>query len=107
MSLDVSLMVTQPTEVFTQNITHNLNKMAQAVNIYQHLWRPEELDIYQAKQLIAPLAVALYKLKEDPTGYEIYGPDNGWGTYNDFVKFVENYLKACIDNPEATVEVCR
>ena len=46
MSLDVDLMVTKPVSVFTQNITHNLNKMAMTVELsngmtlYDVLWRP-------------------------------------------------------------------
>ena len=33
MSLDVDLMVTQPTSVYSGNITHNLGKMASEVKV--------------------------------------------------------------------------
>ena len=33
MSLDVYLEVMKPTEVFSANITHNLNKMAEAAGV--------------------------------------------------------------------------
>ena len=45
MSLDVDLMVTQPVSVYSDNITHNLGKMADAVllsngnTLYQVLWQ--------------------------------------------------------------------
>lgn len=43
MGLDISLIVPDyEVEVFNRGITHNLNKMAEAVGIYKHLWRPEE-----------------------------------------------------------------
>lgn len=29
-------------ELFEANITHNLNKMAKEVGIYEYLWRPDE-----------------------------------------------------------------
>ena len=57
MSLDVDLMVTRPTSVYSGNITHNLGKMAAAVvlesglTLYQCMWRPEEVGITHASCL--------------------------------------------------------
>lgn len=56
MSLDVYLYVEVDTggeeltrlDLFEWNITHNLGKMANEAGIYQHMWGPEELDIYEA-----------------------------------------------------------
>lgn len=31
----------------------------------------------------------------------------GWGLYEHFVPFVEKYLRACIENPDAFVSVSR
>ena len=107
MSLDVSLIRTQPTEVYTSNITHNLNEMAEAVGIYKHLWRPEEIGIKVAGELIEPLRDGLKKLKEDPQKYKEYDSPNGWGTYKYFVPFVEDYLNACVEYPDALIEVSR
>ena len=107
MSLDVYLTATRPTEVFWANITHNLNKMAEAAGIYEALWRPEEIGITQAGQLIEPLSVGLEKLKADPMYYCQFNAVNGWGTYENFVPFVEKYLEACRENPDAEVRACR
>jgi len=107
MSLDVSLMVVQPCEVFTANITHNLNRMAKEAGIYQHLWRPEELGITKAAELVTPLAEGLARLKQAPEKYKTLNPENGWGNYECLVEFVKKYLQACIDNPSADVEVSR
>lgn len=107
MSLDVMLIETKPTEVYWRNITHNLNKMAMEAGIYEHLWRPEELNITVAKDLIAPLEAGLAKLKADPEHYSKFNAANGWGMYEHFVPFVEDYLNACRANPEATIEVSR
>jgi len=52
MSLDVYLEVTKPTTIFEANITHNLNRMAQAAGIYEALWCPDEIGITKAAQLI-------------------------------------------------------
>lgn len=107
MSLSVYLTAVRPVDVFNYNITHNLNRMAQAAGIYQHLWRPKELGITTASQLIIPLGIGLKELQDNPEKYKSFNPENKWGDYNGLVKFVTEYLQACIDNPDATIEVSR
>lgn len=107
MSLDVTLTATRPTEVYWRNITHNLNKMAMEAGIYQHLWRPEELSITRAQELIQPLTEGLARLEADPEHYRKFNAPNGWGVYEDFVDFVRDYLEACQNNPDAEIHVSR
>lgn len=107
MSLDVYLTTMLPTAVFSKNITHNLNKMAEEAGLYQHLWRPEELGITKAAELVTPLAEGLIRLRKDPDRFRALNPANGWGSYEGLVEFVQKYLQACIDNPDADVEVSR
>lgn len=107
MSLDVYLTEVQPVEVYWANITHNLGPMAEAAGIYQHLWRPEEIGITTAAQLIDPLATGLALLKSDPNRFRLFDAPNGWGLYKHFVPFVEQYLEACREHPDATVSVSR
>jgi hypothetical protein len=107
MSLDVYLTAVRPTEVYSANITHNLNSMAKEAGIYQHLWRPEELAISKAGQLIEPLRAGLALLKADPERFKKFNAENGWGLYEHFVPFVDRYLAACIDYPDADVSVSR
>ena len=82
-------------EVFSANITHNLNTMAGEAGIYEYLWRPDEIKITKAKELIEPLRKGLHNLKSQPEKYKKFNPKNGWGSYDGLVKFVENYLNAC------------
>lgn len=107
MSLDVSLMKTMPCAVFEANITHNLGTMARYAELYQPLWRPEELGVKTAGQLIPLLELGLSKLRVDPEGYRKYEAPNGWGKYEDLVQFVESYLAACREYPEAEVRASR
>lgn len=102
MSLDISLRC-----VFEYNITHNLNKMAGEAGIYKQLWRPEEIGITHASQLIEPLTKGLELLRSDRERFEKFNPENGWGNYDDLVEFVENYLIACIQNPDAKISASR
>jgi len=107
MSLDVTLTAIRPTEVYERNITHNLNKMAAEAGIYEHLWRPDELGITKAQQLIKPLRAGLDLLVSDPEHFKVFNPENGWGDYVSLVEFVREYLSACEVNLDADVSVSR
>lgn len=107
MSLDVYLLKMRPATIYEANITHNLGKMAVAAGIYGHLWRPDENGITKAGQLIEPLRAGLALLESDPDRFEKFNSPNGWGMYAHFVPFVEKYLRACEDEPDADVRVSR
>ena len=93
--------------VYDANITHNLGDMAGKAGIYYHLWRPEEIGITKAGELIEPLTEGLKKLKKNPEYYKQFNSPNGWGMYEHFIPFVEGYLDACKEYPESTIIVCR
>ena len=92
---------------YSANITHNLGKMATEAGIYMHLWRPDEIEIKTAQELIDPLRSGLALLKSDEQRFIQFNATNGWGLYEHFVPFVEKYLNACIENPDAEVRVSR
>jgi hypothetical protein len=94
-------------ELYSANITHNLNRMAEEAGIYRHLWRPEEIGITTAEQLIEPLRAGVALMKAEPSRFEKYDSPNGWGRYEHFVPFVERYLAACEAHPSALVSVSR
>lgn len=107
MSLDVSLRDTDSECGYWSNITHNLAGMAGEAGIYFHLWRPDELGITTAGELIDPLRAGLALLRSDPSRFEAFNPPNGWGSYRGLCEFVAHYLAACEASPGATVEVSR
>jgi len=107
MSLDVILTAVRPTKVYSRNITHNVNDMAKAAGIYYPLWRPDEIGITKAQQLIEPLTLGLALLLNDSTQFKALNPVNGWGSYDTLVDFVRDYLTACIETPDADVSVSR
>ena len=96
-----------PAEVYSSNITHNLNRMAAEAGIYEALWRPDESGITRASQLIKPLTDGLARLRAEQDRFEQFNASNGWGLYKHFVPFVAEYLAACIEHPEADVRVSR
>jgi len=93
--------------LYDSNITHNLINMADEAGIYETCWRPEEIGATKAKDIIGKLALGLDLMKKEPERFKKFDSSNGWGTYEQFVPWVESYLKACEENPEATIEVSR
>lgn len=114
-------------EVYWANITHNLNKMASEAGIYEALWRPHRLKVgynipeddhhsewkfedentTMAQDIIPLLEKGLADLKARPEHFEKFNSPNGWGMYKHFVPFVEKYLEACKEYPDAIIEVSR
>lgn len=107
MSLDVYLIDADGSEVYSANITHNLNAMAAEAGIYNCLWRPDENGITNARQIIEPLAAGLTLLATEKGRFEQFNASSGWGLWRHFVPWCAAYLQACRDNPEALVEVSR
>ncbi len=89
------------------NITHNLGAMAEEAGIYRCLWRPEELGITKANQMIVYLKLALKDLRNRPEYFYKFTPVNGWGTYSGFVSAVDAILQGCIEYPASNIKVCR
>lgn len=108
MSLDVTLIDVIPVEVYEANITHNLAAMAKEAGIYYHLWRPDEVGIKRAGELISPLELGVQAIRNNPEKYKALNPLlNGWGSYEQFIPWIENYIKACKKNPNAIIEISR
>jgi hypothetical protein len=114
-------------EVYSANITHNLGKMASEAGLYEALWRPHRLkpgydipeDDYKAEweyednnpvrahEIIEIIEKGLADMKSRPKHYEKFNSPNGWGMYEHFVPFIEKYLAALKEFPEAQVECDR
>jgi hypothetical protein len=113
MSLDVYLEVNKCPHCgraeggFHANITHNLAPMAIEAGIYSVVWWPKKYGITTASQLIKPLRRAIAEMKADPARFEKHNAENGWGLYKNFLPWLEKYLQACEDMPEASVRVSR
>ena len=93
--------------VFDANITHNLGRMAAEAGVYDCCWRPEENGITHARQLIEPLRAGIAAMRADPARFEQHNPKNGWGSYDGFLPWLERYLTACEQYPDATVRASR
>lgn len=94
-------------QVYWANITHNLGAMADLAGLYEALWRPDEIGVRTASHLAPLLREGLKKLKAEPAKFIRMNPANGWGSYAGLVRFVEKYLEACEQYPDAEVTVSR
>ena len=110
MSLDVSLKInTCPhcdlgwEEVFEANITHNLWPMAKHAWIYEALRHPNLIKAEYARQIIDKVEKWLADMKKRPGYYRSFDASNGWGTYEDFIPWIEKYLEACKKYPQAMI----
>jgi len=92
---------------YESNITHNLGNMANEAGMYNALWRPEENDITHAKQLIPILEHGIHIMKLNPSRFKPFSAPNGWGTYEQFIPWLQELLEACKKYPESKYEACR
>lgn len=94
-------------EFYWANITHNLGAMADEAGIYKALWRPDENGFTNAGQIVQILESGLEKMKKNPAHFSKFNASNGWGTYRDFVPWLEKYLAACKEYPDAFIRISR
>ena len=114
-------------DLYSANITHNLGEMAEEAGIYKALWRPyqlkegynipkddheaeweyEDSNPVKAHEIIEKIEKGLEDMKARPNHYKKFNSSNGWGTYHNFVSWIEEYLKALKDYPESFVECDR
>jgi len=110
MSLDIHLSV--PIDGTHLNLTHNLGRMAgevraEAGTLYQLLWRPEEIYIHEAEELIEPLTEALVILISGREILSNLNPENGWGDYDRLLEVTIAHLHNCQKFPHGKIEVDR
>lgn len=108
MGLNVYLKEIQPVVVFEKHITHNLAQMADQIGVYKHLWRPDEIGIEKAGQLIQPLRDAIQIVRSDVEGrLRKFEPENKWGTRDYLLEFMNTLLDHCEEYPDAAYSVSR
>lgn len=91
-------------EVFTANITHNLNRMWQLAGCYEVLYGSHEKTVVE---ITPAITVAVDYMLEHPDECRKLDASNGWGTYEHALPWLQKTLWACQRFPKATVRVCR
>ena len=99
-------------------ITHNLNKLVDECGklvgkeYYELIWRPDELlCVDNGKVPVSFVLQRLPALIADLIEHEKvlvqYLPGNGWGTFEDLIRFLCDYLKECYTHQDAYIYCCR
>ena len=99
-------------------ITHNLNTVVDELGklvgkpYYEVIWRPDEL--LDCKNGEVPVGFVLQRLPAliaDLITHEKdlvqHLPSNGWGTFEDLIDFLCDYLKYCYKHQKYLVYCCR
>lgn len=103
---------------FPLSITHNLNTLVKEcgnlvdVDYYKIIWRPDEiLEVENCQVRVIYVLEYLPKIIEDLLRFEDtlseYLPSNGWGTFEQLISFLCDYIKACYINKEHYIYCCR
>lgn len=99
MSLDLYFYDVRRVMVFEANITHNLVDMASAAGVYGVLWRPEENGVRVAGDMVPQLVRGVRLLEGDPDFFRRFDAANGWGRYDNLLRFVRDVLGHCVECP--------
>jgi len=93
--------------VFEKSITYNLARMARVCGVYHACWKPEKINCFQAKHILKLLRQGLTNLQAFPDFYKQFNASNDCGIYDQFIKFLNEYINACKKYPEAIITVWR
>ena len=103
---DIEEYENSSTTVYNDNITHNLNKMAAEAGFYKALWGLLE-EVKTAEDLLKYISPGIVDMKRNPKLYKTFDSPNGWGTYDDFIPWLEKLEEACKTYPDATLYFSR
>ena len=82
------------------NMTSNLAKM------WGEAGAPlRDFDGLAAVAVIPRLRAAIDSLRDEPDYYRTFNPENGWGSYEHCLDFLERILAACCRDPQGTIRV--
>ena len=89
--------------VYEGSISSFFTEMAGAAGVYRQVWRPEELGIEKASQLIEPLRAGIYRMEDSQKKFRSLNGTEKWETSDRFRQFLSEYLRACEQHPDADV----
>lgn len=101
MSLDIYL--DDASWGYSQNITHNLGRMAAEAGMYDALWHGDEHGITVAGDLAPILLEGMIAMISHPTHYRSFDAENGWGLYDHFLPWLATLYEKCQEHPAAVL----
>ena len=83
------------------NITHNLCPMAKEVGLYEPLWRGRENHIESAEKLLPYLLRGKKIMENNKEKLIKFNPENYWGSYEAFLRVIDEMIECCKTTPTA------
>jgi hypothetical protein len=71
------------------------------------MWRPDELRMTHAYQIIPTLERGHELLRRNGAYFRQFDAPNGWGRYQSLLDFTREYLRQCVEYPDAQIRVSR
>ena len=111
MSLDLYLRETpcetcgHQHEALNFNYTYNVSPMW--YKIYPDAKNMVDIDGMTGEEAYKKLSYARKVLESQPKEFMALNPSNGWGSYDGFLDFINELIKACMDNPKLVWDSCR
>jgi len=96
------VMVTEPHEVVSENITHNVNKMWMKAGIYDDLYGSGGKKV---SDVLFKLERGLVYMIDNPEIFIPLNPENGWGSYDGTVSWLRNLISELKQYPNGTIEI--
>jgi hypothetical protein len=105
MSLDLYLECRACNQSFwTRNITHNLGPMWREAGVYDALYQSQGM---KADEVRAVVLAGLDAMKREPERFKAFNAPNGWGLHEHAVAFLESFIAAIYEHPDAVIRVSR
>jgi hypothetical protein len=97
MSYDFKVMPAWDThETYERNVTYNVSTMLKRAGFH-----PNVVDGMTAVQLRPVVSHAVCVMEDNPSYFELFNPENGWGSYENVMEFLVElslYLKEAPDD---------
>ena len=103
----------EASDIIHMNITHNMAIMASHVpclinnepkTLYDAVWHPAENGCANTTPMENILRTSLVHMIYNQKELEKYNPENGWGSYSDFTRWLFSYWINCLHNPDCGIE---
>jgi hypothetical protein len=91
-------------ELFSNNITHNLVPMWQKAGVYDALYNS---DGKRAREISNALIYGHAEMITSRKEFEKLNSPNGWGKYENAIRFLHDAMEACLKYPEAIIRISK
>lgn len=89
MSLDISLSAVVRTDVFSDNITGNVEPMWREAGCHDALYKSKGKAAYE---VLDELKAGLSLMESEPERFKALNPSNGWGDYDGALEWLRRLI---------------